>query len=200
MLMEFNEGIDGYDFMGKMKVTIFKSEECVPEGVMLPEQVHGNRVAILEADQRNFEDCDALISSDQNLMFGVKTADCAPICFADGSRVGVAHVGWRGLCLGLAQKMLLYFDKASLEIFVGPHLHTFEVKKDNCYTEIEKVFGTNFFTGEDGKIFFQFKEALLSCLPEGVVFDQRSTGAEFGLPSHRLNGTKERIITVVQFT
>lgn len=182
-----------------MKIDFFITKVRIKEGVVVAKQCHQDKIVVIETGLEDVTDCDALINQNKNIKIGVYTADCAPIAYSDGLKIGVAHVGWKGLCLGLAQKMLPFFNSENLEIFVGPHLHVFEIKKDDCYLEIEKVFGKQFFGEEDGKIFFQYKEALASLLPKKAVFDERSTGEDRELPSYRFDKTDERIITVVQF-
>ncbi len=183
----------------KMQVSLFISTEKVKEGVVIAKQPHQDVIGVIETGNEELSDYDALITKNKDIKIGVYTADCAPIAYADGEKIGVAHVGWKGLCLGLAQKMLPYFSQDKLEVFVGPHLHIFEIQKDECYDQLEKVFSNKFFLEKDGKIFLQYKEALASCLPPQTIFDDRMTGLSSGLPSHRLNKTTERLITVVQF-
>ena len=182
-----------------MAVDLLVSKERVKEGVVIAKQPHRDVVGVIETGNEELDAYDALVTENKNIKIGVFTADCAPITYADGEKIGVAHVGWKGLCLGLAQKMLPYFSQDKLEVFVGPHLYIFEIQKDECYDQLEKVFSNKFFLEKDGKIFFQYKEALASCLPPQTIFDDRMTGLSSGLPSHRLNKTTERLITVVQF-
>ena len=182
-----------------MAVDLSISKERVKEGVVIAKQPHSDVVGVIETGNEELDAYDALVTENKNIKIGIFTADCAPIAYSDGNKIGVAHVGWKGLYLGLAQKMLPYFSKDKLQIYVGPHLHLFEVQKDECYYCLEKVFSDKFFLEKDGKIFFQYKEALAFCLPPQTIFDERMTGKTFDLPSHRLNKTVERIITVVKF-
>jgi YfiH family protein len=51
------------------------------------------------------------------------TADCLPVFFTDraGSRVAVAHAGWRGLCDGVLEATLATFaDAAEVMAWLGP--------------------------------------------------------------------------------
>lgn len=87
------------------------------------EQVHGNRVVVVE--QRNFPcRADAAISFAANHVCAVMTADCLPIFFCDkpATRVGVAHAGWRGLAAGVLENTVaaLDCDPAQLYAFLGP--------------------------------------------------------------------------------
>ena len=74
-------------------------------------QVHGDRILIIDQpvdslsnQQHNY---DAIITDQQGLAIGIKTADCVPIFFADTVKriVGVAHAGWRGTALNIAKKV-----------------------------------------------------------------------------------------------
>ncbi len=168
------------------------------EGVVFPKQSHGNSIIRVLTHDDPTPECDALVTENKKVALGIRTADCAPICFADGRQVGIAHVGWRGLCLGLIEKMLAEFDLTKLEVYVGPHLHVFEIQKDACYDAIEAKFRERFFTEEEGFVTFHFKEAIASLLPTTTLFDVRSTGTDMNLPSHRRNKTSTRLITVVQ--
>lgn len=49
---------------------------------------------------------DAVVSHTPGLVCAVKVADCMPVLFAarDGSAVGAAHAGWRGLSAGVLER------------------------------------------------------------------------------------------------
>ena len=197
--MDLNNKTKTVTSLEKMKATIFPSLKDISENVLMPEQVHGDKIIFVKTGQEDLGDADALITENRNLSLGIKTADCAPICFADGNKFGVAHAGWRGLCSGIIEKMLEHFNQEEVEIFVGPHLHSFEIKKDDCYDKIAERFGEKFFQVADGKIIFNFKDAIISSLPVGAKFDPRNTETELSLPSYRHKGSKDRLVTVVEF-
>lgn len=182
-----------------MSVTDVVLDGHTIEGVVIPRLCHGEKIVNVRSFDDGSEDCDALMTANTTLALGIRTADCAPICFGDGKKIGIAHVGWRGLCLGLIEKMMREFDRDSLEVFVGPRLDSFEIKKDLCYESIYVKFDKQFFSREEDKIFFHFKDAIASCLPKHTIFDERSTGVDVTLPSYRRDKTSKRLLTVVQF-
>ena len=66
-------------------------------------QVHGRQVVNASAEHPAMAEADASWTSDTGVVCAVLTADCLPVLFSssDGSRVAVAHGGWRGLHQGV---------------------------------------------------------------------------------------------------
>ncbi len=62
-------------------------------------QVHGCKVAQLDAQTPDGCVADACVTTERGLACTIMVADCLPVlfCSADGSVVGAAHAGWRGL-------------------------------------------------------------------------------------------------------
>ena len=97
-------------------------------GVPLPsepvwlEQVHGSTV--LDLDRDRVAPADGAVTSRAGVVCAVLTADCLPVIFAarDGSRVGVAHAGWRGLLNGVlpAAVRALGTRPADIVAWLGP--------------------------------------------------------------------------------
>ena len=52
---------------------------------------------VLEIDKKGTYEADALITEIKNLKLVVKTADCMPVVISDGKKVGVIHIGWKGV-------------------------------------------------------------------------------------------------------
>ena len=71
-----------------------------------------------------------------------------------------------------------------------------------CFEIIFKKFGEQFFDfknhkdKKNEKIFFNFKQALASLLPENTDFDPRSTFEDENLASHRRDKNKNRNISI----
>ncbi|MDQ3075705.1 MAG: polyphenol oxidase family protein [bacterium] len=182
-----------------MEVAIYPNSEAVPKNILLPKQCHGDNIVEVVTGDEDLFNCDALITKNRSTLLGIRTADCAPVCFSDGEYIGIAHIGWRGLCLGLIEKMLGKFKRENLEVFGGPFNHSFEIKKDFCYEEIKAKFGEKFFVENEGQITFLFKDAIMSLLPEQAEFDSRNTFSDPSLPSFRRCKAEERLVTVISF-
>jgi YfiH family protein len=90
-------------------------------------QVHGTRVVEAEPDAGRrgswLPDADAVTTARAQLPCVVMTADCLPVFFCDraGTRVAVAHAGWRGLCEGVLEATLAAFPApADVLAWLGP--------------------------------------------------------------------------------
>lgn len=88
-------------------------------------QVHGTTVAELgplpSADE---PEADAAISRLPGTVLTVLTADCLPVLFCtdDGSAIGIAHAGWRGLAAGVLEAVAVQWQlpPARLLAWLGP--------------------------------------------------------------------------------
>lgn len=180
-----------------LNISFYLPGEKRPANIFLPKQVHGTKIVEIVTGREDLSDCDGLITKDLSLTLGIATSDCAPICFFDGKTLGIAHVGWRGFCEGMIEKMLAYFNPSSLEIYVGPFMHNFEVKKDFCYDAILNKVGEDYF--EHGEIIkFNFKKAVQSLLPNQALFDERNTFVSPIFPSYRRDKKARNFLTVIK--
>lgn len=177
-----------------MKVQILLPNVEIPENVIIPAQCHGDRIVEIVTGEENLSGTDALITRLPRTPLGVRTADCAAICFQDSEKIGIAHVGWRGLSAGLVQKMLHEFDNPT--IMVGPCIDEFEIQKDACYETIVNAMGLKFIDEREGKHIFRFRDAIRVLIPH-ATFDARNTFIEPELPSFRRDKTADRMVTVI---
>ena len=79
---------------------------------------------------------DAIVSHTPGLVCGIKVADCMPVLFSasDGSAVGAAHAGWRGLSGGVLERTVAQMRCKAEDIvaWLGPCIgpQAFEVGDD----------------------------------------------------------------------
>lgn len=181
-----------------MRVSYGMTGDRTFDGVIIPEQVHGTDITMIETGLEDTVGADGVITSIKNLKIGVLSADCAAICLADGEKVAAIHAGWRGSCSGIIEKALSEFNRNKIEIWVAPMIEEFEIQRDDCYELLSNKFGQQFFKEDATKIIFEFKRAVASLLPACTKWDNRDTYTNYTLPSYRRNCTEDRIVTIVE--
>ena len=109
----------------------------LPSNPIWLNQVHGIEVfnATEFSNNELVPTADAIVTNKSKQVLAILTADCAPILFAskNGSVVGAAHAGWRGLCAGvientvdkikvLLDSMKLSDEKDDISVWLGPSI------------------------------------------------------------------------------
>jgi YfiH family protein len=171
----FNLGCHVNDDAGAVhanRAKLMRVSGLAPGAVHWLEQVHGNRVVRVPAMEQT-PVADAAWTDQPGQACVVMTADCLPVLFCDdrGSRVAVAHAGWRGLADGVLEAALGVFPEPSRVLaYLGPAIgpSAFEVGDEVRAT----------FIAEDPEAGFHFRPA--SSLGETWYADL------YGLARHRL--------------
>ena len=89
------------------------------------EQVHGAEVVGLDGGAlRAIPRADAAVTHEPGRVCAIQVADCMPVLFAsaDGSAIGAAHAGWRGLAAGVLEATVdaLGLPPGELLAWMGP--------------------------------------------------------------------------------
>ena len=169
-------------------------------------QVHDSAVVTADATTPSGIDADAIVTSDRTIAVAVRTADCAPIAFASGGAIGVAHAGWRGLMAGVIGETvatLRALSDAPVVAALGPCIHA------ECYefsgADLDRVaqrFG-NEVRGvtADGQLALDVPAAVKAALAEEnveLVHDEAvCTSCSRSHWSHRARADASRQATVV---
>jgi YfiH family protein len=123
-------------------------------------QVHGTTVADLDGPRGEERPrADAAVTRVPGHVAVVLTADCLPVFFADrnGSRVGVAHAGWRGLAAGVLESTLAMLALPARDVvaWMGPAIGpgAFEVGPEvkAAFERFDPAAATAFRPGVPGK-------------------------------------------------
>lgn len=114
---------------------------CTVEKIFVLHQTHSSQVVTVQS-REPFEKtpyADALVTDCSNIYLGIKTADCAPVLFADVENrvIGAAHAGWRGAVGGILENTLSAMEeigakKENVLAMVGPCIapQSYEVGQD----------------------------------------------------------------------
>jgi len=122
------------------------------------EQVHGTVVA--NADMAScLPQADACIARHRDAVCVVMTADCLPVllCDTQGSVVGAAHAGWKGLAAGVVEAAVQAMDVAphNLMAWFGPAIsrQAFEVGAEvrDVFVQADPQAALAFIPGQRGK-------------------------------------------------
>ena len=116
--------------------------------LILIKQTHSSKV--IRINERNLNqilEADGIITSLNNIVLGILTADCAPVIIYDDKNKFVCnlHSGWKGSLNNISQKAIKLFDRyqikrKNLTAIVGPCLgvKNYEVDKNFQKKFIEK--------------------------------------------------------------
>mgnify|MGYP000563039249 FL=1 len=104
----------------------------LPSSPVWINQIH-SKITVDADSLSSIVDADASYSKKPGTVCGVLTADCLPIFMTnkEGTAVGIAHAGWRGLVDGVIESLIESFDGNGEELIVhlGPAISqlSFEV-------------------------------------------------------------------------
>tara|TARA_Y100000590_G_scaffold66415_1_gene71916 strand:- start:3164 stop:3742 length:579 start_codon:yes stop_codon:yes gene_type:complete len=86
----------------------------------------------IEVDKPGKYKADALITKKRSLALVVLTADCMPVLICDDEKIGIIHIGWKGLENNIFYKTISSFNLQKLKVSIGPHAQKccYEVKED----------------------------------------------------------------------
>jgi len=127
------------------------------------EQVHGREVAIHDGRHAVgvIPRADAAVAFEPRQVCVVMTADCLPVVVADrdGTRVGIAHAGWRGLAGGVLEATItaLAVPPGTLHAWLGPAIgpEAFEVGDEvrTAFVDQDAASAEAFHRNEHGRWF-----------------------------------------------
>ena len=89
---------------------VCKKIGCSKNHLILLNQIHSNKVHIINKLPKNKLYGDAMITNKKKIALGILTADCAPIFIydPDNNFIGAVHVGWKGAYKKIIQKMIFF--------------------------------------------------------------------------------------------
>jgi hypothetical protein len=116
----------------------------VPTEPIWLKQTHGNEVSTPDSRSHHASNpvvADAAVTNIPDEVLVIMSADCLPVLFsnADGTVIGAAHAGWRGLCDGILEstvsEILMLANQSSAQdliAWMGPAIgpESFEVGED----------------------------------------------------------------------
>jgi YfiH family protein len=86
-------------------------------------QVHGNRIAIIEEQSEEAPTADALVTGIPGITLAVMVADCIPLLLRSREVVAAVHVGRKGLMNSIAPltiELMREMGASSIEAIMGP--------------------------------------------------------------------------------
>ena len=114
---------------------ILKVQFDLPSDPVWINQTHSSTCIDATSIKKNM-DADASYSSELGIVCAIMTADCLPIFVSkkDGTMVGIAHAGWRGLVSGIIENLIKSFNSEgdNLVVHLGPAISNkcFEVGEE----------------------------------------------------------------------
>ncbi len=103
----------------------------IKDKLILAQQIHQNRIAIVDSlpTKSVIKNVDGLVTNQNWLCLGIKTADCVPILLFDPREriLGALHAGWRGTLSHIAKEgidsmLKLGAKKDKIIAIIGPHI------------------------------------------------------------------------------
>lgn len=150
------------DHVGDAPMTVARNRmllnTLLPSEPVWLQQVHGTVVA-----NADFASClpqaDACIARHRDAVCVVMTADCLPVLLCDkqGSVVGAAHAGWKGLAVGVIEATVQAMDVApqNMMAWLGPAIsqQAFEVGDEvrALFVDADPQAAAAFTPGQSGK-------------------------------------------------
>ena len=141
---------------------------CSRKNLVLLNQIHSNKVHIINKIPRRKMVGDSSITNKKKVALGILTADCAPIFIYDPKNkfISAIHAGWKGAYKKIITKTLKNFTQKgsktkNLIAVIGPCIakQSYEVKKEFLKRFLlQKKSNIKFFIFRKKKIFFSLNQ------------------------------------------
>ena len=146
-------------------------------------QTHSDIIHVIEPDNLIYYMENPLIEGDgflttiNNVILGILTADCAPVMIYNDDVIGIVHAGWKGtkaqIHIRLLEMLSEFSPNKNFHVIIAPHIMSC------CYQvgdEFKDYFPENAFTRKKDGLYFDLsgviKEDLIkSGLSENDIFD-----------------------------
>jgi len=128
------------DHVGDDPEQVIRNREIVSKEYGLTQymnQVHGNRVAIIEEVTDEVPTADALVTGIPGITLAVMVADCIPLLLKSIDAVAAVHVGRKGLVNRVAEKaieVMREISNAEISATIGPAICA------SCYEVSQEIF------------------------------------------------------------
>ncbi len=131
-------------------------------------QVHGDRIAIIEEISEEVPTADALVTGIPGIGLAVMVADCIPLLLHSPEVVAAVHVGRKGLVNGVAVKTIELMQEmgaSRISATIGPAIcgTCYEVSED-IYSEVTSYFPLAASRTEQGTLSLDLPKALIAVL------------------------------------
>ena len=174
--------------------------------VQFMNQVHGNRIAVIEEVTDEAPTADALVTGIPGITLAVMVADCIPLLLNSNEVVAAVHVGRRGLVNGVAIKtieLMREMGAQDISATVGPAIcgRCYEVSAD-IHQEVVSIFPMADSRTNSGSLALDLPKALIAVLHNAridVDFNQGAcTVEDSDLFSYRRDGVTGRQVGLVR--
>jgi len=168
-------------------------------------QVHGNRVAIIEEVTEEIPTADALVTGIPGITLAVMVADCIPLLLKSSYAVAAVHVGRKGLLNRVAEKaidVMREISDSGISAIIGPAIcgKCYEVS-DEIFSEVTKGHPDSTSRTVSGTPALDLVSALISDLQKLGITDidnqSRCTLEHDDLYSYRRDGATGRQVGLV---
>lgn len=149
--------VDG-DMRDRGCISLFRRKNSIAYPFVLPEQTHGNQVAIVRDSSKDVIPCVDGVVTDRYIALGVLTADCLPVLLYDKTHgvIGAVHAGWRGIYKNIIKNALnamttIGAQRDHIHVMIGPHIRSCCYSVNEQRKELfESAFGSSVITSRDG--------------------------------------------------
>ncbi|CAB4330627.1 unannotated protein [freshwater metagenome] len=126
------------DHVGDLQEDVLRNRESLASqhgSIQFMNQVHGNRIVIVEEISDESPTADALVTGISGITLAVMVADCIPLLLTSKEAVAAVHVGRRGLVNGVAIKtieVMRQMGAQDISATIGPSIcgRCYEVSAD----------------------------------------------------------------------
>lgn len=153
------------------RLSFFKAKGFSNRTIISADLIHQDKVVVVDEleEEKIVLSSDALITNNKKQIICLTVADCLPVYFYDQKKqvIALAHAGWRGVILNIAQKVIDKFinnyqsNPEDILVFIGPHIKKchFEVKSD-----VSSRFTDKYLLKKEGKIYVDLSQVVLDQL------------------------------------